>query len=161
MTVDKNNVPYGDYGNYKGYIGIRAINLVGAKDDMVKDRIDEAIAVAVIHDDYGKNNERKYFLGNRYDAVQKLVTHYLSSEGHDDYIRACADFVLSGYAGSGLYRQSYFDTEYDEVQKKVEWIINVAKDVWADKYGTNEVRKKLLGDDYWCVQRHVDRTKPK
>lgn len=161
LTVDKNNVPYGDYGNYKGYIGIRAINLVGAKDDMVKDRIDEAIAVAVIHNDYGKNKERKYYLGNRYDAVQKLVTHYLSPAGHDDYIRACADFVLSGYAGSGLYRQSYFDTEYDEVQKKVEWIINVTKDVWADKYGTNEVRKKLLGDDYWCVQRHVDRTKPK
>lgn len=160
LTVDKNNIPYGDYGNYKGYIGIRVFNLINAKHDKVKNRIDEAVAVGVIHDDYGKNKERKYFLGSRYDSVQKLVTHYLSAKGHEDYIRACADFVLSGYAGSGLYRQSYFDKEYDEVQKKAEWIIKMAKEVWAGKYGNDDVRRKLLGDDYWCVQRQVERTKP-
>lgn len=160
LKVDKNNKPIGDYSSYKGWVAIRDFTLKGAKDDSVKDRIDEAIAVAVVHNDYGKNDERKYFLGSRYDAVQKLVTHYLAPEGHDDYIRACADFVLSGYAGSGLYRQSYFDTEYDEVQKKVEWVTKMAKEVWAGKYGNDDVRRKLLSDDYWCVQRQVERIKP-
>lgn len=159
LKVDSKNRPIGDYSSYKGYIGIRALNLKDAKHDMVRDRTDECIAVGVIHDDYGKNQERKTFLGSRYDAVQKLVTHYKSTAGRADYIRACADFVLSGYAGSGVYRQSYFGDEYAEVQKKVEWVTKAAEDVWSDKYGSNDAREKALGEDYWVVQRHVDRTK--
>lgn len=164
FNVDKNNKPLGKYSSYKGWVATRDISLKDAKHDKVRDRIDEAVAVGVIHDDYGKNQERETYVGSRYDAVQKLVTHYLSAKGHDDYIRACADFVLSGYAGTGIYRQSYFDSEYAEVQKKVEWVVKIAQDIWADKdhskYGVLEERKKILGHDYWVVQRQVDRTKP-
>lgn len=163
LKVDSKNRPTGDYSSYKGYIGIRALNLTGAKHDSVKDRTNEAVAVGVIHDDYGKDSERKRFLGDRYDKVQKLVTHYLTKDGHADYIRACADFVLSGCAGSGVYRQSYFGDEYAEVQKKVEWVAKTAKAVWDDKdhskYGVLKEREKILGPDYWVVQRQVDRTK--
>ena len=91
--------------------------------------------------------------------MQKLVTAYLKPEGRAEYIRACADFVLEGYAGTEEYRKSYFDVEYDEVQKKVERVMKAAEDVWADKYGANDARKKALGTDYWVVQRQVDRTK--
>lgn len=163
LKVDSKNRPVGDYGSYKGYIGIRALNLKDAKHDMVRDRTDECIAVGVIHDDYGKNQERKSFLGSRYDKVQELVTRYKSAANHADYIRACADFVLSGYAGNGVYRQSYFGDEYAEVQKKVEWVAKTAKAVWDDKdhskYGVLKEREKILGPDYWVVQRQVDRTK--
>lgn len=163
LKVDSKNRPTGDYSSYKGYIGIRALNLTGAKHDSVKDRINEAVAVGVIHDDYGKDSERRRFLGDRYDEVQKLVTHYLTKEGHADYIRACADFVLSGYAGSGVYRQSYFGDEYTEVQKKAEWVAKTAKAVWDDKdhskFGVLKERERILGPDYWVVQRQVDRTK--
>ena len=164
LKVDSKNRPTGDYSSYKGYIGIRAVNLKGARDDLVKSRIDEAVAVDAIHDAFGKNEERRYFLGSRYDKVQKLVTHYMSKAGHDEYIRACADFVLSGYAGSGQYRMSYFDAEYAEVQKKVECVIQTAAAIWKDKdhskYGVNEERRRILGADYWVVQNQVDRTKP-
>ena len=163
LKVDSKNRPVGDYSSYKGYIGIRALNLKDAKHDMVRDRTDECIAVGVIHDDYGKNQERKNFLGSRYDKVQELVTRYKSAAGHADYIRACADFVLSGYAGNGVYRQSYFGDEYAEVQKRVEWVTKTAKAVWDDKdhskYGVLKEREKILGPDYWVVQRQVDRTK--
>ena len=163
LKVDSKNRPTGDYSNYKGYIGIRAFNLKDAKHDMVKDRTDECIAVGVIHDDCGTKTERKTFLGSRYDKVQKLVTAYLKPEGHEEYIRACADYVLEGYAGTGEYRKSYFVDEYDEVQKKVEWVMKTAEAVWADKdhskYGVLKERENKLGADYWVVQRQIDRTK--
>lgn len=85
------------------------------------------------------------------------MNHYLSENGHDDYIRACADFVLSGYAGSEESRKAYFGTLYEEVQNKVNWIIKTAKDVINNKYGVNEKRKQLLGDDYQVVQNEVNR----
>lgn len=152
LKVDSKNRPTGDYSSYKGYIGIRALNLKDAKHDMVRDRTDECIAVGVIHDDYGKNQERKSFLGSHYDKVQELVTRYKSAAGYSDYIRACADFVLSGYAGNGVYRQSYFGDKYASVQQKVEWVAKTAKAVWDDKdhskYGVLKEREKILGPDY-------------
>lgn len=125
--------------------------------DFYKDKSDAILAVGVIHGEYGSGNDRKNILGNRYNSVQKLVNHYLSENGHDDYIRACADFVLSGYAGSGESRKAYFGTLYEEVQNKVNWIIKTAKDVINNKYGVNEKRKQLLGDDYQVVQNEVNR----
>lgn len=157
FKVDKNNKPIGDYDTYKGWVAIRDFTLVGAKNDSIKNRSDSALAVGVIHAEYGSGNDRKNLLGNRYSAVQKLVNHYLSSNGHNDYIRACADFVLSGYAGSGETRKAYFGNIYNEVQNKVNWVIKTAEEVINNKYGVNETRKQLLGDEYTVVQNQVNR----
>lgn len=161
LKVDANNKPLGKYSNYKGWVALRDITLEGAKDDLVKGRSDEAVAVEAIHGDFGTDKERKYFLGSRYDNVQKLVTYYVSKEGHNDYINACADFVLSGYVGTGLYRESYFGGEYKEVQAKINWVIDIADGIWTKRYnyGNDEERRVALGKNYQVVQNQINRTK--
>ena len=156
FKVDSSNKPTGTYDNYKGWVATRTVSIKPASTLYEKDMHN---AVAAIHGDYGTGDDRREALGKRYNAVQKLIEHYLTSTGHADYIRACADFVLEGYAGKGDDRRDYFGKLYDEVQSKVEWVMKTAEEVWKNKYGTNDERKRKLGDDYDVVQNQVDRTK--
>lgn len=141
----------GSYSNYAGWVGIHWFDLI---DDV---QPDADLAIEVIHGDYGTSDARKAALGDRYNAVQDLVNFYLSPEGHADYIRACANYVLEGKAGKGETRQKFFGADYDEVQKKVNWTITAASDVLDGVYGSGEARKKALGDDYDLVQAEVNR----
>jgi hypothetical protein len=77
---------------------------------------------------------------------------------HEKLIREMADLVLNDKAGNGDERKNYLGLYYDEVQAKVNWIIQTAEDVWAGKYGNNEERKEKLGDDYDVVMLQVNRT---
>ena len=136
FTVDSNNKLTGSYSGYDGWVGIRVEELQSGKNI-------EAEAVELLHN-YSKD-------------VVNLASKYITSEGHADYIRACADAVLSGYCGSGDARVEYFGSLYNEVQDKVNWTIKTAKEVLENKYGTGDARKKALGDDYWIVQNEVNR----
>ena len=156
FKVDSANRPTGDYSAYKGWAATRTVSIKSAPTIYTKDAHN---AVAIIHGDFGSGSERKETLGKRYDAAQNLVDRYLTAAGHADYIRACADFVLCGYAGKGDDRKEYFGGVYAEVQAKVDWIIKTAKEVWAGKYGTDRERESRLGADYQVVQEQVNRTK--
>jgi len=73
------------------------------------------------------------------------------------YLRAAADYVLNGYAGSGEARKVFFGADYEDVQGKVNWVVKTAQDVISGRYGSGEVRKAALGADYYVVQAQVNR----
>ena len=79
---------------------------------------------------------------------------------HAALIRALALWVSEGHAGKDPERKEYLGIYAEEVQSKINWAYQTAKDVWLDKYGKGEMRKALLGDDYDLVQFWVERTKP-
>ena len=81
------------------------------------------LAVEVIRGKHGSGNERKKSLGSKYDEVQALVNYYLSSNGHSDYITACAKYVLDGRAGNGEQRKKFFGSDYKEVQNRVNQLL--------------------------------------
>lgn len=73
------------------------------------------------------------------------------------YLRAAADYVLNGYAGSGEARKVFFGADYQAVQDKVNWVITTAQEVISGRYGSGEARKAALGADYYVVQAQVNR----
>ncbi len=79
---------------------------------------------------------------------------------HDKLIRDLALWVSEGNAGKDPERKEYLGIYAEEVQSKINWAYQTAKDVWLDKYGSGEARRAALGDDYDLVQFWVERTKP-
>lgn len=156
FTVDSNNEPAGEYGNYHGWVGIRLVELANNNGEV---RTDKDIAVEVIAGKWGKGAARKKALGAKYDKIQTAVNYYLTEgdKGRQAYLRSAAAYVLKGFAGSGNVRKKFFGKNYNDVQAKVNWVILAAKDVIAGKYGSGEERKKKLGADYDLVQAQVNR----
>ena len=129
----------------------------------MKDRSTTDLAVGTLFGEYGSGAIRKNYLGDKYDIVQKLVNHFVTSKGYNDYLVACALYVLNGYAGSGDYRKDYLDTDYDAVQNKIneikknpKSITQYALEVINGVYGNDDVRKQKLGTKYNAVQKQVD-----
>jgi hypothetical protein len=166
--VDKDNRPTGTYGNYDGWVGERICNLIGSKDDSIKDRSNSDLAVGILHGEYGSGQDRKDLLQDRYDTAQTLVNWYLKPEGRNDYLIACAMFVLRGFAGNGDIRKEYFGSDYDDVQSKVNWILSdlfakdtdfLAMEVLNGMWGSGPDRKDALikaGYDYDQIQSKVN-----
>ena len=90
-------------------------------------------------------------------TISEAVSELLSD--HNNFIRILAQFVLEDRAGRGDERKNILGVYYDEVQKKVTWVIQTAEDVWAGKYGIDKERKEALGDDYDIVMARVNATK--
>lgn len=90
-------------------------------------------------------------------TISEAVSELLSD--HNNFIRVLAQFVLDDHAGKGDERRNLLGVYYDEVQKKVTWVIQTAEDVWAGKYGIDKERKEALGDDYDIVMARVNATK--
>ena len=154
FEVDGNNEPVGSYGNYHGWVGIHVVDLVGNTGEVMED---PDYAVEVIAQKWGKGDDRAELLGKRYEPVQKLVNFYLSEEGRSDYLRAAAGYVLKGFAGRDTSREKFFGKDYADVQDKVNWTIQAARDVLDNKYGKDKERQEKLGADYDLVQAQVNR----
>lgn len=168
FSVDNENKPVGAYSNYEGWCGIRICNLIGSKDDSIKNRSNSDLAVGILHGEYGSGQDRKDLLQDRYDVAQNMVNWYLKPEGRNDFLIACAMFVLRGYAGNGDIRKEYFGSDYDDVQSKVNWILSdtfskdtdfLAMEVLNGMWGSGQNRKKALteaGHDYDQIQSKVN-----
>ena len=63
---------------------------------------------------YGNGDTRKRILGDKYDEVQKIVTHILTAPTFD-----LASEVIAGKYGTGNLRKRVLHTRYAEVQKEV------------------------------------------
>lgn len=138
FAVDSNNKPTGTYAGYSGWVGIRVEELSNGEEFPL-----ETEAIKLIHDN---------------PKAVELAYHYMTDK-HEDYLRACVDFIFAGYAGNGDVRKKYFGSSYDEVQGKVEWTKKTAQEVLKGKYGNGQARKDALGADYDIVQRQVNRIK--
>lgn len=79
---------------------------------------------------------------------------------HNKLIRSLALYVSKGQAGSGDVRKALLGIYYDEVQAKITWAYNTARDVWAGKYPSGEQRKTTFGADYDLVQYWVNQLHP-
>lgn len=79
---------------------------------------------------------------------------------HDKLIRELALWVSQGNAGKGEAREAILGIYAEEVQSKINWAYQTAKEVWEGKYGSGEARRAALGDDYDLVQYWVGKTKP-
>lgn len=67
--------------------------------------------------------------------------------------------VLEGKHGTGAKRKKSLGKRYDEVQKRIDELYNIADEVIAGKWGNNETRKKKLkaaGYPYDLVQKIVN-----
>ncbi len=145
MIKDGSALAGGEYSRY--WTAIHAFDL---EEEDVKGDTDKAVEMKRDIMNYFEAKEKEYG-----PEVTEIMTHFLSNKA--DYLRAAADYVLSGYAGSGEARKAFLGKDYDEVQAKVNDIIEKAQDVITGKYGTGEVRKVALGDDYQVVQNQVNR----
>ena len=156
FTVNGNNEPMGAYDNYDGWAGIAIVELEGNNGEV---KGDSDLAVETIAGMYGAGVTRMKKLGNRYGNVQARVNYFLggTKAGHAAYLRAAAGYVLKGYAGNDEDRRKFFGKDYDDVQDKVNWVVQAAKDVIANKYGKGDDRKAALGIDYDLVQAQVNR----
>lgn len=94
---------------------------------------------------------------SNWPTISEAVSELLSD--HNNLIRVLAQFVLDDHAGKGDERKNLLGVYYDEVQKKVTWVIQTAEDVWAGKYGIDKERREALGDDYDIVMARVNATK--
>ena len=79
---------------------------------------------------------------------------------HANLIRLMSMYVSEGKAGSGETRKALLGIYYDEVQEKITWAYNAARDVWAGKYPSGEQRKVAFGADYDLVQYWVNQLRP-
>lgn len=77
---------------------------------------------------------------------------------HDALIRQMALYVLEGKAGTSAERKALLGDYAEEVQAKVNWTIETAKEVWEGRYGTGDARKEALGADYELVMFRVNQT---
>jgi len=109
------------------------------------------------------------------DMIRFLLTNQLTAEDwgeiadempillgdHARLIRTLAMYVSEDKAGKGEARQQLLGLYYDEVQEKVTWAYNTAKEVWAGKYGNGEEhRRSIFGADYELVKFWVNALKP-
>lgn len=142
------NTAGGEYGD-DSWKGRHRITLK-KEEPKVKTDIDKAVELTRAIRNFLNVKKKEYG-----DGVYNMAQNYLIDR--DAYLRACADYVLNGYAGSGDARKAFFGEDYDAVQEKVNWVIHTAKEVLDGKYGSGEARKELLGADYYVVQAEVNR----
>lgn len=148
MPVNDSPQAGGEYGT-RYWTAIHAFDL---KEDTVKEKTIEDLSV-----------EMKKAIDGHMDALRKeygeevaqMVEEY--TVDREAYLRAAANYVLDGYAGSGEARKVFFGNDYDAVQGKVNWVMEAAQDTIAGRYGSGEIRKKALGKDYYVVQKQVNR----
>lgn len=127
-----------------------AIHWIDLKEETVKTDADYAVELKRNIDAYLEAKQKEYG-----DSVFQAAKVF--ADVRPIYLRAAADYVLNGYAGSGEARKVFFGSDYDDVQQKVNWIIQTAQEVIDGKYGTGDARKEALGPDYQVVQNQVNR----
>lgn len=156
FTVNSKNECTGVYDSYRGWVGIRVVELTGNNGEV---KVNSDYAVEVIAGKWGNDAVRVSKLGSRYKEVQRIVNYYLNGtkEGRAAYLRAAASYVLKGFAGKAEERKKFFGKNYNDVQTKVNWVCKTAEEVLNGKYGNNDERKKKLGVDYQLVQDQVNR----
>lgn len=148
MTANESPAAGGEYGTDKW----KAWHIIDLEEEEPKVKTDTDKAVEMIR-------EIDAYIAAKRKEYGAAVTEEADRLNRDpaEYIRAAADFVLNGYAGSGEARKAFLGDDYEEVQEKVNWIIRTAEEVIAGVYGSGEVRKAALGDDYQVVQNQVNR----
>lgn len=148
MTANESPAAGGEYGTDKW----KAWHIIDLEEEEPKVKTDTDKAVEMIR-------EIDAYIAAKRKEYGAAVTEEADRLNKDpaEYIRAAADFVLNGYAGSGDARKAFLGDDYEEVQEKVNWIIHTAEEVIAGAYGSGEVRKAALGDDYQVVQNQVNR----
>ena len=148
MPVNDSPAAGGEYGTYTW----KAIHAFDLEDDTVREKTTEDRAVEL-------RREIDAFLAAKQKEHGEEV--FSMAQGYqvnrEAYLRAAADYVLNGYAGSGEARKVFFGDDYGDVQEKVNWVIKMAEDVIIGRYGSGDVRKAALGDDYYVVQAQVNR----
>ena len=147
MTIDGSDKGGGEYAA-RYWTGIHAFDLKEEKKE--KGKKEKAVEMKREVDCFLQAKEKEYG-----KEISEIRERYAKDE--TEYLRAAADYVLNGYAGSGEARKVFFGDDYTAVQEKVNWIIRTAEDVIIGKYGSGDVRKAALGDDYDVVQAQVNR----
>lgn len=99
----------------------------------------------------------KIILENQLTAEDAVSLVELLTD-HDALIRSMARYVLEGKAGTSAERNVLLGSYAEEVQSKVNWTIETAKEVWEGRYGTGDARKEALGADYELVMFRVNQT---
>ena len=136
-----------EYTNYPTWLGVRYMDLENEK---VKDTNDLAVEL--------KREIDSYLAFNRQAAGEDVYSTMIKFRSdRDAYLRAAADYVLDGHAGTGEARQVFFGEDYTDVQNKVNWVLAMTRDVIAGIYGSGETRKARLGPDYDVIQAQVNR----
>ena len=145
MPINDSPMAGGEYGT-RYWTAVHAFDL---EDDM-KTVDDRAVEL--------RRDIESYLAAKKAEYGEEV---YTMAQGYqvnrEAYLRAAADYVLNGYAGSGEARKVFFGEDYADVQEKVNWVIKMAEDVIIGKYGSGDVRKAALGDDYYVVQAQVNR----
>ena len=99
-----------------------------------------------------------HIMSSEWETLSSEVSALLAD--HDNLIRVLAMYVSEDKAGKGDERKKLMGAYYDEVQQKVTWAYNTAKEVWDGKYGNGDERKAALGADFDLVQFWVMTMKP-
>ena len=149
MPVDTSSLAGGEYTGY--WTAVHAFDL---EDDTVREKTTEDIAVELKRAMEAWNAVKRKEYG---EEVYSMAQGYMINR--DAYLRAAADYVLDEFAGKGEARKAFFGDDYDDVQAKVMWVIQAAKDVVAGKYGNDEERSAKLCADWQGVQNEVNRMK--
>lgn len=147
MALNDSAAAGGEYGS-RYWAAIHAFDL--KEEPKMKTDADKAVELKRDVSNYLDAKRKEYG-----ETVDKLAASYFTDR--PNYLRAAADYVLEGYAGSGEARKVFFGADYDDVQEKVNWIIKMAEDVILGVYGSGDVRKAALGADYDVVQAEVNR----
>ena len=102
------------------------------------------------------------------DHIKVILENQLTAENtvglvelltdREELIRQMAMYVLQGKAGNSQDRAALLGIYAEDVQKKVNWVIKTAEDVWAGVYGNDQDRKDKLGKDYELVMYRVNQT---
>ena len=113
-------------------------------------------------------------IGENMDALKIILDYQLTNDNaptflgnvlgllgdHNRLIRELALWVSEGNAGTGEAREAILGIYAEEVQSKINWAYQTAKEVWEGKYGSGEARRAALGADYDLVQYWVGVVKP-
>lgn len=150
-AVPRSGSSWGTYDNsLKGWVGIRVRDI---EDDSVTD---EDIAVEAVSAMTHFYDVLITELGEeRADRIMDMAADFMDDAAA--YARAAARYVLEGRAGAGGERKAFFGSLYEQVQAKVNDIIEKSDAVLMGAYGNGEERIAALGDDYEVVQWYVNK----
>ena len=156
---------------YLTAIALKGYMIAGTTSDPVvppssSENLDKAslleLVAQTMENKFGRAEERKKKLGDRYDEVQSMINYIYNTD-----VDTLAAQVLTGKFGNGELRKRVLGKRYKEVQKAVNAKLNgmksvneIAKEVINGKWGNDPERTKRLraaGYDSVAVQKEVNR----
>ena len=159
------NICYLTFEALKGYAQAGSVGTVVTEpaktEPLDKANLLELVALTM-EDHFGRGDERKRGLGDRYEDVQEFINHIAGTPADE-----LAAEVITGKYGNTPMRERVLGPWYDKVQAAVnrkvkgqKSITDIARDVLARKYGDEPIRTQKLraaGYDSVLVQKEVNR----